>query len=126
MIYLKKIIYLNNLLIRQKIKNKKCKKKLNKIKKCLKFFFIVFGIISFSFLLITLILYIKNIDYQVKLSYTNSNSTKDTTITWSTLYNYETKYLEYFSVNDLIKKFIQKLSYLLHVGPLRDIFIKSI
>ena len=93
----------NNLLIEEKIKNKKYKKKFNKIKNFLKYFFIVFGIISLSFLLITLVLYIKNIDFQARLSYTNSNSTKDTTITWSTLYNYDEKYVEYFSKNDLVK-----------------------
>jgi len=70
----------------------KSNKKFKKLKKYCKIFFIVFGIISLCFFLITLYIYITHTNLQSRLSYTDNNST-NLTVTWSTALNYNSNSL---------------------------------
>lgn len=73
---------------------KKCSKKCHR---CCKYTCITFGIISFLFLIISLISYLVLINFQTHISYTKNNNTKDITVTWGSIFDYNHKYVELYS-----------------------------
>ena len=56
-----------------------------------------FVIISFLFLIISLISYLVLINFQTHISYTQNNNTKDITVTWGSIFDYNNKYVELYS-----------------------------
>ena len=86
---------MNNIQYRKLDNFNHCSKKKKKFncKKCLHYFFSIVGVISLIFMISSFIIYLNNVNYQTKLSFSNSSSIEKLSVTWTTLSKYNSSYV---------------------------------